>query len=376
MSNFVEDAINALPTLLGLGSSIPNRKAFDFQTFDPDKVRFEEDLPSYLVFGPLSKEHFQSYPKGWRCRWQNDRESTFFEVEYDRERGQFILRDKWHGVEGGSTMCPSSFGLARAIAQVRYSSFPTLWDTTAATEIQRRYRIQWISHQEGLTNSVGVPDGPMHVLCIPLGIGDLCPFISSFVTGRASQTFKFPSFGYVRRSVGVVNYVSGLNPKWAQDSKQLMLTTLETTGFVPLSTPTLEKSADGSSAVTVRRLLYLGFIGLPFAGLLPTLTWLNRIGWVAERGRGDPAETPRQGIEFTPFIGPANLELETPYVSLWDEAGCRRATWIMPEDKRAAVGDWLKSRDMTIDQALGLAREAERISLELVRKLKSPIPSA
>jgi hypothetical protein len=28
MSNFVEDAINVLPTLLGLGSFVPNRKSF------------------------------------------------------------------------------------------------------------------------------------------------------------------------------------------------------------------------------------------------------------------------------------------------------------------------------------------------------------
>jgi hypothetical protein len=53
MTNCVEDAINALPPFLGLGSFVPPRRTFDYGTFDADKVRRVEDLPPYLIFLPF-----------------------------------------------------------------------------------------------------------------------------------------------------------------------------------------------------------------------------------------------------------------------------------------------------------------------------------
>jgi hypothetical protein len=321
-----------------------------------------------LIFGPVSQNHFKLSSDGWSCRWQSDREDTFFQLEYDRQRGQIVMNDHWHGIDGGFTVCLSKGDLMRAIAQVRYSLFP--WDDVAINKSLECYRIRHISHQDGFTISVGFPDGPASVLCIPLGIGDLRSFIISFETDREKQNFLFPSFGYLRRCVGVINYVTGLNPGWAEDPKKLLFKTLETTGFVPLTMPTLERGANGSSALTVQRLLYLAFINVPFAGLLTTIEWLSRLSWISKISEGDPSETPKNGIEFTPFIGPANLEFETPYATFWDETGCRRATWVMPENKEAAVGDLLKSVNMSIEDALEQARNAERIGLELLNKLK------
>jgi len=371
MNNYVEQAINALPPFLGLGSFVPLRKAFDYEGFDAQGVRRAEDLPPYLIFGSLSTHHFEVSATGWRCRWQGDSEDSFFQLQYDRGQRLISISDRWRGIDGGLAVCPSGMDLRRAIAQVRYSRFPQVWDAAAVTETQDRYRIHYISSEHsGSSVSSGVPDGLMLMICIPLGIGDLRSFIYSFQTVQRTQNFAFPSFGYIRRCVGVVNYVTGLNPRWAEDAAELMFKTIETAGFVPPAMPTLETAADGASAMTVRRILYLAFVQVPLAGLLPSLAWLKSAGWVAQKSQGDPAETPKFGIEFTSFIAPSLLEFEAPYVSLWDDAGCRRATWIMPEDKQAAISDLAQSVNMPVEHALGLAKKAEEIGLDLLNQLR------
>lgn len=137
--------------------------------------------------------------------------------------------------------------------------------------------------------------------------------------------------------------------------------------------PIVEHAEGGSSALTVRRLIYLTFITVPFAGLLTLIGALKKAGWVLDKQDGRLDDTPKDGIEFTPFVAPDSISLETINVTFFDEAGIRRAFWVMPENKENVLHDMMSSAETNTEDAIQLASKAEALGLQAIRLLAGKV---
>jgi hypothetical protein len=375
MMEKIEQIREELPNVIGLPRCNVERRPYSFDDLVLDDVRGPIDLPPYLIFGVLLDEGFKETETGWCAHWGDVETGTYFEVDFNQSENRVFIRQFWCGVEGSSTISPSGRPLGRLIGQVLYSQFPHIWDEAAAKGLEGRFRIKYVPFQEGMTITCGIPDGVMKTLCIPLGIGDLRSFILDWDKMITEEHFSFPIAGYIKKINGTVNYVQGQSPEWACDQSEVLRKSVETTGFMPFHGPIIEHSKNGSglSAMTVYRLVYLTFITVPFAGLIPLIEALNKAGWLLDKQDKPQDETPKDGIEFTPFVAHGTISMETSHVAFSNETLSRRATWVMPENKEEVLSDMLSSGETSLEDAVLLASKAEDLGLQAIRTLAGNI---
>ena len=93
-------------------------------------------------------------------------------------------------------------------------------------------------------------------------------------------------------------------------------------GLFPLNFPVRETADDGSSAWTLRRNIYVIFIGIPFAGLTDLLDKL-----ASNHGPIRHTNDPELRIELQPFIIPAAFEIQVNSFSYFDKNKTTRSFW-------------------------------------------------
>jgi hypothetical protein len=154
-----------------------------------------------------------------------------------------------------------------------------------------------------------------------------------------------PVAGRLELRFGTINYVVGRSPAWTQNPQALFAATFEAGGLLPSGLPQLEHGKDGSSAWTVRRLVYLASIGVPFAGVESVVERLAGRGLVR---RCDPDTNHASDIEFDAFVGPCAIELQGRSVAWMDAQATRRVFYLRNSDEELAKGGLGRMMEATV----------------------------
>ena len=354
-----EDVFESLPPVIGLPRCLPIRPAYRKTSLS--EVLAADELPPYLLLGSLDCGTFRSSDTRWSARWVGDVPETYVEATFERRERRLELRQVWRGIQGGTSYTASDdFGHA---IQMLYMPFPEIWDRAMATRLESAYRLKYVPQREDEFGFTGIPDGGFKTICVPVPVRQLCELHRCFEEMRRDSRLKAPASGRLELRFGTINYVVGESPAWTQDPGRLFAATFEAGGLLPLGLPKLEHGKDGSSACTVRRLVYLASIGVPFAGVEFVVERLAERGLIRRRsGNADSASD----IEFDAFVAACAIELQGRSAAWMDAHSTRRVFYLLNSEEEFAKGGverMAAAEAQTEEEARELIRQAVLVSV-------------
>lgn len=350
-----------LPKSIQLFRHAPNRDRFPWKQWDPTKVRVAADLPPYLILGDLDATSFTRSEQGWSATWQGSESGTHFHVGYEATEHRYQLRQTWQGLDGGFSICPARIPLDKLILETLYEQFPSNWDHAAKQGLEERFQITFVEQPRDAYSFCGMPDGAFRTIAFPVAIKNLRPVRDWLGKGVAKSRLPYPVSAEAKLLFQAINYLEGKAPDWTATQVLLFNNSLAETGIAPAGFPVKETANDGSAAWTLRREVYVLFVGLPFAGLADVLERMATTNGPI-RLRSDP----QLRIELQPVVIPAAFELMTRSMTFWDKERTTRCFWQFAEEGKAASVPTVP--EVVEGDAIAdvLLRKAETISAEVV----------
>jgi hypothetical protein len=291
----------------------------------------------------------------WVARWRGGDPETCVEARCDRVQRQLTLRQVWRGIEGGTSVTPAvDFG--RAI-QMLYLPFPEAWDLGLAARLESAYRLRYLPAGKDQYGFTGIPDGGFKTIGVPVPIARLGAMYDCLGQLGADPGCAVPASGRLELRLSAINYVTGRGPWWTEAPDWLSAASFEANGLLPLGMPQLERADNGTSAWTVRRLVYLAFIQVPFAGVEFFVERLAQHGLIRHRTADGPEEP---GVEFDAFVGPSALDLQGRTLAWMDGQGARRVFYRLNSDEELAKGG--------VDRMTEASAQSEEEARELIRQ--------
>lgn len=331
-----------------------------------DRVKAPTDLPPYLFPGPLDESAFSCGAKGWSATWRRD-SGTWLRIDYDADDRRIDARDAWLGVDGAFSSLHKPD--LRLLWQMRFMSPNAVWEKKAEETLEARWNLKYVAADKQGLQVAGLPDGPMKTLVLPVPADRLPHLVEAFAGLRGKELLDFPVSGYVLPALGTVNYVEGKNPPWASNPDALYLASFQATGLPPIDSPAREEARDGSAAWTVRRLAYLAFIGVPFAGLVPLLEYLGRSALIPAGPMASGSDPGTESVEFSACVVPAGVEIGSESLAWWPSDRKRRVFWQMPGGHMRIFEDHAAHRDDPPDNARARASALAAESAGWLRQL-------
>ena len=309
-----------LPELVPLLRYAPERSHHSWKVWGPELVLSISDLPQYLVLGGIDFSQFQLSSDGWFARWQGNEDDTYFDVTYKAKEKRWEVQQTWCGIDGGLSRYPANIPLDKLIAQALYMQFPSSWDRSAKTRLEKDYQLTLIEQHQNGYNLFGLPDGAFRTIVFPISVRNLRrvrEWIQSIIT---DSPLTYPISVEAKLFHQVINYLERKAPEWTSQTGVAFLNSLEETGLAPHDFPVREVAKDGSAAWTLRRDVYFICIGLPFAGLVDFLSRMS-----SENGPVCTTYDPSFRFELYPIIIPAGFEIQTESLAVWDKARTTRS---------------------------------------------------
>jgi hypothetical protein len=353
------ELFEGLPPVIGLPSYVPARP--QYRRTPLAEVCVPDELPPYLLLGGLDRGSFKSAEAEWSARWVGEGPDTHVEAKYERATGQLQLSQTWRGLDGGHSFVPTDdFGRG---VQMLYMPFPEAWDHAIAPRLESAYRLKYVPQQRDQQSFTGIPDGGFKTICVPVPVARLATLRECFATLGSDPELTAPAGGRLELRFSAVNHVTGRGPGWTEDPDRLFAASFDTNGLLPIGRPLLEHASNGTSAWTVRRLVYLAFIQVPFAGVEFLVEHLAAHGLVRRRTEGEEREP---GVEFDAFVGPSAVDLQGRTVAWMDEQGARRVFYELNSEAELAAGGVARMAEasaQTDDDARELIRQAVLVSV-------------
>ena len=312
MTATLAERLSALPYSIALSLHVPVRRPFTLKNWTPSAVRSADDLPPYLMLGPLDAVSFTQSEEGWSARWQGTEPDTHVDVTYEAEVDQWEIRQTWCGIDGGIGYYSAQIPLERAVATL-YAKFPPAWHEGMKTRLESTYQLTVVPKPKGGYTLCGIPDGALHTIVFPVAVKDLRATGERIARLAESAGLCYPLGVEARKIFQAINYVEGKAPDWTSQGWLVFIQSAAETGLPPQGQPVREAAADGSAAWTLRRETYYLFITLPFAALTDFLARL-----ASEDGPIRLASHPPQRFEWRPAVLPCGYELQVPSLALWD----------------------------------------------------------
>ena len=176
------------------------------------------------------------------------------------------------------------------------SRFPRPGTPRWAQRLEAAYGLKYFAQRADEVGFTGIPDGGFKTICVPVPVGRLADLYRCFEEMRDDPRLMTPVSARLELRFGTINYVVGKSPAWTQDPSRLFAATFDAGDLLPLGWPQLEHGKDGSSAWTVRRLVYLASIGVPFAGVEFVVERLAERGLIKRRARADADPSVRHRV--------------------------------------------------------------------------------
>ena len=353
------ELFEGLPRIIGLPSCLPARP--EYRRTPLAEVCLPEELPPYLLLGGLDRGSFVSTETEWSARWVGAAPDTYVAAKYERATRQLELRQVWRGIDGGRSFAPTDdFGRG---VQMLYLPFPQAWDQAIAARLESAYRLKYIPQQQNQTGFTGIPDGGFKTICVPVAVPRIAAIHECIARLRIDPELAVPAGGRLELRVSAVNYVTGRGPKWTEDPDRLFMASFDANGLLPIDQPQLEHARNDTSAWTVRRLVYVAFIQVPFAGLEYCVERLADQGLIRCRTAIEDREP---GVEFDAFVGPSAIDLHASSVAWMDALGARRVFYQLNSGAELAAGGierMMEASTQTEEDARELIRQAVLVSV-------------
>ena len=355
-----------LPPSIQLFRYWPSRASFSWANFDPARVDSVEKLPPYLILGDLDPESCTFSPQGWSAVWQGTEPQTHFDVRYLADDGRFEIRQTWRDVEGGFSTYPARVTLERIIAETLYMRFPGDWDSSAKMDFERRFQLHYVEQIENTVDFCGIPDGVFRTIAVPIAIKDLRS-VRQWLEETSNQSgLRYPISAEAKLNFQAISYVEGKAPDWTRTGSVVLGHSLAETGLVPHGLPVKETAPDGSVAWTLRRDVYVLFIGVPFAGLTDLLERISTTNGSVRR-QSDPTLR----VELQPTIIPTGYEYQAESVTSWDKTRATRSFWLLGQVGRERSVPTVEEVKLLDQQGEDSLRVAENISDEVTAMVQS-----
>ena len=351
----------ALPISIPLYQHVPQRRRFDWEGFDPRRVRCPDDLPAYLVLGELDRGSLALTHDGWTACWKGAEPDTRFEIGFSLADKTIKVRQQWRGIEAGFAMGHAAASLGQLITRSLYGAFPQAWDAEAKARFEADYQLSVLPQPDDLYALCGLPDGAFRNIAFPLSVSRLRavgPWLDGiFGKGRVC----YPVAVDAKRVFQAINFVVGRAPEWTTQPTRLAEASVAETGLLPHGLPVLEQG-QGSAAWTLRRDLYLVFVSVPFAWLGDALSRL-----ASADGPVRPASAPAFAPGVVPLVLPAMLERQAEELRMRDRGGSALVTWGF----RLLGGEGPARADIEVgsDEAMARLALVERIGEEVAEAI-------
>lgn len=363
------ELFEGLPRIIGLPSCHPWRP--DYRRTPLAEVCVPEELPPYLLLGRLDRASFRSAEVEWSARWGGAEPGTHVEAKYERATRRLQLSQTWRGIDGGhSFVRTDDFGGA---VQMLYMPFPEAWDHAIAPRLESVYRLKYVPQQRDHQSFTGIPDGGFKTLCVPVPVAQLATLRECFGRLGSDSGLTVPVGGRLELCLSAVNHVTGRGPKWTEDPDRLFAASFEANGLLPIERPQLEHAGNGTSAWTVRRLVYLAFIQAPFAGVEFLVERLAEHGLVRRRTTEGQLEP---GVELDAFVAPSAIDLQGRTVAWMDMQGARRVFYQLNSEEELEAGGVARMAQawaQTDEDARELVRQALLVSVRQRNRLQRPV---
>lgn len=357
MFRSIVDGARELPRSIPLFRHLPTRRSFPWRTWSPASVRAPDDLPPYLILGGLEPASFAISPEGWSAVWRGAEPDTHFDLCYRAAEQVCEARRTWRGLDGGFACFPAAVPLDRAVLPWICAEFPDAWERAAKDLLERDYQLSVceVPREAGLC---GMPDGPFRLLAVPVAAGGLRTFRDRLAGAAALARVPYPVTAEARLFVQAVNFVEGKAPPATADPRLAFLRSLAETDTLPFGLPVREVAGDGSAAWTLRREIYVVFVGMPFAGLVDLVARMAMYGASVRRTSEPPG-----GIEMRPFVTPVASASQIQRIVLWDRGRTTRSVLELADEDDSSGGPANGQADED-DAAEGLLARAERAGRE------------
>lgn len=327
--------------IIHLPTHTPKRRPYAHISLD--QIQSSHDLPPYLFMGSLDESSFTHGSHGWSAMWKRD-DDTWFCIEYDAADKCVHARDAWLGRDGFYT-CAHQPDLS-ALSQMRFMTPVQAWEDQAEEMLQAQWNLKYMKAEDGDWIMAGLPDGLMKTLILPVTVDALPRLIETFIAFREDPEMDFPISGYVVPIMSSVNYIEGHNPVWAENPGDLYMRTFKQTGFPPVDMPVREQGRDGSAAWTIRRIVAVAVIGMPFVGLIPCLERLERTGLIAAGPMCSSDTDPGpDSVEFSACVVPMGKEISSASMAWAARDRHRRVFWKMPDEHMTIIEAHASHRD-------------------------------
>lgn len=353
-----------LPEVVSLLRYAPKRSHHIWKDWGPELVQSISDLPEYLVLGRIDSSHFRFSSDGWFARWQGNEDDTYFDVTYKAKEKRWEVQQTWCGIDGGLSRYPAHIPLDKLITQALNMQFPSSWDRSAKTRLEKEYQLTLIEQPQNGYSLFGLPDGAFKTIVFPISVRNLRAVREGIQSIIIESPLNYPISVEAKLFHQVINYLEGKAPEWTSQTGVVFLKSLEETGLAPHDFPVREVAKDGSAAWTLRRDVYFICIGLPFAGLVDFLSRMS-----SENGPVRATSDPSFRFELCPIIIPAGFEIQTESLAVWDRARTTRSflQFARRGDEKSVrtVEDVLES-EIAADELLA---KVEEISSDVVKSI-------
>jgi len=359
-----------LPRVIGIARHVPNRRHLSWDTLSPSAVRNAKDLPSYLILGALDHESFTATSDGWSATWQGTEEETHFKLKYRNTENRYDIHQTWDGIDGGFSICHEKIGLQRFILQGLYMKFPNQWDSRAKKSLEEKYQLTYIEQPENMASFCGMPDGAFRTIAFPVAVRNI-EVVKEWLSEISGAEVSYPFTSEARLLLQVTNYVEGVAPKWTSEPLVVFEKSLNDTGLMPLQMPVRETAANGTSAWTLHRQVYLMFVTVPFAGLTDMLDKLcSTNGPIRYRHSDDLS------VELQPVIFPAGFDAQAKSMNYWDSHRSIRTTLVFSRDGKSNHIEDAMASLQNAEESRQLLNIAKQISSDMVVTVSQAIGNA
>ncbi len=292
------------PLSIHLLRYLPQRRNFNWRALDPAAVRSANDLPPYLILGPLDEASFKRSDQGWSARWQGTEPDTWFELAHDAARQQWVAEDRWRGINGSITHYKTRIPLPVVIGQAMYGWFPEKWDSAAKTLLEATYQLKVVVPQKEVPSLCAIPDGPARTIAFPLAAGELRAFRDRLRDCLGRWQLPYPVTAEARLTYQGACWQEGEAPGWTDTTRpeHAFRQSVQDTGLVPFGYPRRSEALGKPAAWTQTRELYYVYLTCPFAGLTDLLHRLAN-----NQGPIRKVDDPGLRFEWRSMVLPAGL---------------------------------------------------------------------
>lgn len=148
----------------------PDRGTFSLKDFDPRCVESANDLPPYLIVGPLRHSTFERTSEGWSAAYIGDDEGTELNIRYYAGPGLYSIDQEWRGVSGGMAGASDRLSLDQVIGRYLFPAPATDWDHAAKQFFADTHGIPYLPHRPNAPVIRGIPDGSFHTILAPIPV--------------------------------------------------------------------------------------------------------------------------------------------------------------------------------------------------------------